>query len=102
MNHRFVAVLATAAACLSSIAAQAETRDPVTARVSYAGLDLDSVEGRRLLDTRIEIAARRACVSQATGSSAVRDVRRCRSEMIRDGAVRVAQVMQRAQLASVR
>ncbi|KQM28141.1 hypothetical protein ASE57_07525 [Sphingomonas sp. Leaf11] len=91
MTIRFLALAATAAACLSS-AAHAELREPVTARVSVAGLDLASSEGRRLLDARIDAAAQRGCQSQLTGLRRVTDERRCREEMHRDAQVRIAQL----------
>ena len=90
MTIRFLALAATAAACLSS-AARAEEREPVSARVSVAGLDLASVEGRRILDARIDRAALHVCRSRAIGLLGRADELRCRTEMRRDAQVRVAQ-----------
>ena len=91
MTIRLIVVAATAAACLSSVA-HAQQREPVSARVSVAGLDLASVEGRRILDARIDRAAMRACRSHATGLLQVADEQRCRKEMRGDAQVRVAQL----------
>ncbi len=101
MTFRFIALAASALTCLST-AAHAEVREPVTARVSYAGLDLASVAGRRILDARIEAAARRACVSKAWGFRGHIDAARCRNEMRRDAQVRVAALVGRVEVASAR
>ena len=61
--------------------------------MSVAGLDLATVEGRRVLDARIDRAALNACQSRATGLLRVADERRCRKEMRSDAQVRVAQLM---------
>ncbi len=92
MTVRFVALAAAAAACLSS-AVQAEQREPVSARVSVAGLDLASIEGRRILDARIDRAALRVCQSGAIGLLGRQDELRCWTEMRRDAQVRLAQLM---------
>ncbi|MGN5374557.1 UrcA family protein [Sphingomonas hankookensis] len=91
MTIRLIALAATAAACLSPVA-HAEERERVTVRVSYAGLDLASVEGRRILDARIDRAAFNACQSRATGLLRISDERRCRAEMRSDAQVRLAQL----------
>ncbi len=101
MTFRTIALAASALTCLSSVA-HAETREPVTASVSYAGLDLASVEGRRILDARIDGAARRDCVSKASGFRALADVARCRSEMRRDAQIRVAALVKPVEVASAR
>ncbi|KQN40465.1 hypothetical protein ASG37_01270 [Sphingomonas sp. Leaf407] len=101
MTIRTVALMATALTCVSS-AAHAELREPVSARVSYAGLDLATTEGRRLLDARVDAAARRACTSVVTGMRGYADIRRCRTEMKRDAQVRVAQLARPVTVASVR
>lgn len=100
MTTRLVAIAATLAACLSS-AAHADVREPVTARVSVAGLDLASAEGRRILDARIDRAAQRVCRSRLLGLRGTADEQRCREEMHRDAQVRVAQLLPVA-VASVR
>jgi len=89
---RIVALAATAFACLSSVA-HAEVRERVTARVSYAGLDLSKIEDRSKLDARIDRAALTACRSNAFGLRHLADENRCRAEMRRDAQVRVAQIM---------
>jgi len=91
MTIRLIALAATAAACLSSVA-HAQEREPVSARVSVAGLDLASVEGRRILDARIDRAARHVCRSHTIGLRGRADELRCRGEMHRDAQVRVAQL----------
>ncbi|MDJ0275683.1 UrcA family protein [Sphingomonas sp. 2R-10] len=91
MTIRLIALAATVAACLSPVA-HAEEREPVTVRVSYAGLDLATVEGRRTLDSRIDRAARGACRSRVPGFRGQSDERRCRTEMASDAQVRVAQL----------
>ncbi|MFD1036451.1 UrcA family protein [Sphingomonas hankookensis] len=91
MTIRFIALAASAAACLSSVA-HAEEREPVSVRVSYAGLNLASVEGRRILDARIDRAALHACQSRIMGLRRLNDERRCRNEMRSDAQVRMAQL----------
>lgn len=91
MTIRIVALAAAAFACLSSVA-HAETREPVSVRVSYAGLDLTRAEDRRVLDARIDRASLKACRSSAFGLRRIADENRCRAEMHRDGEVRVAQL----------
>ncbi len=91
MTIRIVALAATAFACLSSVA-YADTREPVSVRVSYAGLDLSKVEDRRILDARIDRASLKACRSSAFGLRRIADENRCRAEMHSDGQVRVAQL----------
>lgn len=91
MTIRIVALAAAAVACLSSVA-HAQDREQVSARISYAGLNLAKVEDRRTLDARIDRAALSACRSSAYGLRRIADERRCRTEMRRDGQVRVAQI----------
>lgn len=100
MTIRLIALAATAAACLSSVA-HAEEREPVSVRVSYAGLDLSSIDGRRILDARIDRAALNACHSRVMGLRRLNDERRCRAEMRGDAQVRMAQLTPVA-VASVR
>lgn len=90
MTNRLIVLAATAAVCLSS-AAHAQQRELVSARVSVAGLDLASSEGRRILDARIDRAAIHACQSRMSGLHRIADEQRCRKEMRRDAQVRVAQ-----------
>lgn len=91
MTIRIVALAATAFACLTSVA-HAEERETVSARVSYAGLDLTKAEDRRVLDARIDRASLKACRSNVLGLRRIADENRCRAEMHRDGQVRVAQL----------
>ncbi|MBD8677210.1 UrcA family protein [Sphingomonas sp. CFBP 13720] len=90
MTTRFAA-LAAVALCLTSTA-HAQVREPVTIRVSYAGLDLTSASGRAMLDARIDRASRYACRSALTGLPRAMDEARCRTEMRDDARVRVAQL----------
>ncbi len=90
MTIRFAA-FAAVALCLTSTA-HAQVREPVTIRVSYAGLDLTSASGRAMLDKRIDRSARYACRSTLTGVARALDEARCRTEMRDDGRVRVAQL----------
>ncbi|MEL6237481.1 MAG: UrcA family protein, partial [Pseudomonadota bacterium] len=54
--------------------AMAGTTEKRTETVNYAGLDLNTIEGQKLLDQRVEIAARRVCAVNEAG----RDVRQRR------------------------
>ena len=62
------ASIATAAAASDDRIVIVESAAP-TARVSYAGLDLQSTQGRRQMARRIRVAAERICVGTtvATG-----------------------------------
>ncbi len=90
MTIRFAA-FAAVALCLTATA-HAEVREPVSVRVSHAGLDLTSASGRAILDSRIIRASRYACRSMLKGLSGARDEARCRTEMREDARVRVAQL----------
>lgn len=91
MTIRFLAVAATVVACMPP-AANAQQREPVSARVSVAGLNLATAEGRRALDARIDRAALNACQSRAIGLLGRQDELRCRTEMRNDATVRLAQL----------
>ena len=41
--------------------AMAGNEEKTTLDVSYAGLDLNTIEGQKMLEQRVEIAARRVC-----------------------------------------
>ena len=45
----------------TSAPAMADNTEKTTMTVSYAGLDLNTIEGQKLLEQRVEIAARRVC-----------------------------------------
>ncbi|MEO0698943.1 MAG: UrcA family protein, partial [Pseudomonadota bacterium] len=55
--------LAAASIGFAGIAApaMADNTEKTTMTVSYAGLDLNTIEGQKLLEQRVEIAARRVC-----------------------------------------
>ena len=55
--------LAAASIGFAGIAApaMAGNTEKTTMSVSYAGLDLNTIEGQKLLEQRVEIAARRVC-----------------------------------------
>ena len=55
--------LAAASIGFAGIAApaMADNTEKKTVSVSYAGLDLNTIEGQEMLEQRVEIAARRVC-----------------------------------------
>ena len=58
--------------------AMAGNVEKTSANVSYAGLDLNTVEGQKLLDQRVEIAARRVCgFDRSITGTRLRDARKC-------------------------
>lgn len=73
--------LAAASIGFAGIAApaMANTPEKKSASVSYAGLDLNTIEGQELLEQRVEIAARRVCgYNQApTGTRMRNEARDC-------------------------
>ena len=82
---------AIAFACLPlAVPALAQEREPVTARVRYADLDLSTQQGRAILDQRLRSAASAACVSKADGLAGVMDSARCRHEMQESGVQQIA------------
>jgi len=94
-----VASAAIASACLFATGAAADpVRDPVTIRVSHAGLDLASDAGRRVLS-----AVNRTCAPRTGGLNAFAESRRCRAEMMQDATVQTAALLTRngTQLASL-
>lgn len=86
-----VALAATASACLFSAApALAQTREPVSARVFYADLDLATVKGRATLAQRLHRVADSACASSLGGVAGAADRSRCRREMEESGTRQIA------------
>lgn len=57
----FALALASFGLTTAAVPALAESSDMATLVVSTAGLDLSSPEGQRILDRRIESAARKVC-----------------------------------------
>jgi UrcA family protein len=82
---------ATAAVCLTvSVTAVAQNREPVTAQVGYADLNLATAAGQAAFKTRIHHVALQSCVSAAVGLDGYLDRSRCMREMQRDGDTRLA------------
>ena len=80
-----------AAICLTvSVAAIAQDRDPVTAPVHYAGLNLATASGQAAFKLRIHRAASATCQSGVSGLAGDMDRTRCIAEMQRDGDTRLA------------
>ncbi len=99
-----VASAAIVGACLFSTAATASSaRDPVSVRVSRAGLDLTSDAGRAALQRRLRSAIASACAPRSGGLDALADSQRCRKEMTADATVKMAAWFGRTgtQLASI-
>lgn len=99
-----VASAAIAAACLFSTAVSASPmRDPVSVRVSYAGLDLTTDAGRTAFQHRMTSAISSACAPQTAGVVALADSQQCRREMTDDASTKLAKMIARdgTQLASL-
>jgi len=99
-----VASAAIVGACLFSAGASAGTlREPVSVRMSLAGLDLTSDVGRATFQRRMRSAIASACQPRTGGLDAVADSRRCRAEMTNDASVKMAALFGRSgtQLASI-
>lgn len=97
------ACAAIVGACLfSTSVTAAPLRDPVTARVSLAGVDLTSESGRTAFQHRLRAAISTACAPRTGGLDAFGDSQQCRREMIKDASVQVAALLGRngVQLAS--
>jgi UrcA family protein len=64
--------------------------------VSYKGLNLNTAEGQKLLEQRVEIAARRVCDVQGgpTGTRARRDERTCLARARTSARAQVAAVIE--------
>ncbi|MBV9842820.1 MAG: UrcA family protein [Sphingomonadaceae bacterium] len=86
---RHAASAAIAFACLSSAALAAE-REPVTAHVSTAGVDLASAQGRALFQARIARIAAAACDNGERDLGFRADADRCAREMTRDAQAQIA------------
>ena len=86
-----VASAAIVGACLFSTGANASSaREPVSVRVSRAGLDLTSEAGRTMFQRRLRSAIATACQSRRGGLEALADTHQCRAEMTADAAVKTA------------
>ena len=99
-----VASAAIVGACLFSAGASANpAREPVSVRVSRAGLDLTSDAGRTAFQRRLRSAIASACQPRTGGLDALADSRQCRQEMTADASVKVAALFGRngMQLASI-
>ena len=99
-----VASAAIVGACLFSGTASASSgREPVSVRVSRAGLDLTTDAGRRVFQQRLHWAIAAACRPQGSGMEALFDSHRCRSEMTADASVKMATLLANTgtQMASV-
>ena len=99
-----VASAAIVGACLFATAASASSvREPVSVRVSHAGLDLTSAAGRALLQRRLQSAIASACQPHSSSLDAFADAHRCRQEMTADASVKMAALLGRdgTQLASI-
>lgn len=99
-----VASAALVVSCLIAGSANAQRREPVSARVSIKGLDLDNPKHRKVLDARIMRAANWACAPRNAELAERRDSERCKQEMRDSGRVAVAALMtpKPAELASAR
>jgi UrcA family protein len=99
-----VASAAIVGACLFSAGASASpAREPVSVRVSRAGLDLTSDTGRTAFQRRLRSAISGACPSHAAGLAALADAQQCRKEMTADASVQMAKIFgsDGTQLASI-
>ncbi|HXH17360.1 MAG TPA: UrcA family protein [Sphingomonas sp.] len=98
-----VASAAIVAACLFSTGVSASpVREPVSVRVSHAGLDLSSTGGRAAFQRRVRSAIGTACAPRTPGLDALADAAQCRREMTDDATTKIAKVLGRdgTQLAS--
>jgi UrcA family protein len=99
-----VASAAIVGGCLFSTAASASSgREPVSVRVSRAGLDLTSDAGRTAFQRRLRSAIASACQPRSGGLDALADAQRCRKEMTADAGVKMAVLFGRSgtQIASI-
>ena len=86
-----VASAAIVGACLfSTVASASSGREPVSVRVSRAGLDLTSDVGRTAFQRRLHSAITSACQSHGAGLAALADAQQCRKEMTADADVKMA------------
>ncbi|MES2421531.1 MAG: UrcA family protein [Pseudomonadota bacterium] len=99
-----VASAAILGACLFSASVSASpVREPVSVRVSHAGLDLTSEAGRTAFQRRLRSAITSACQPHTGGLDALADANQCRQEMATDAGVKMAALLGRSgtQLASI-
>ena len=99
-----VASAAIVGACLfSTVASASSGREPVSVRVSRAGLDLTSDAGRTAFQHRLRSAIVGACQSHGAGLAALADAQQCRKEMTADADLQMAKIFGRdgTQLASI-
>lgn len=99
-----VASAAIVGACLFSTAASASSvREPVSVRVSRAGLDLSNDAGRSAFQRRLRSAIASACQPRTSGLDALADAHQCRKEMTADADVKMASLFGRSgtQLTSI-
>lgn len=90
-NVATAAVLAIWA--LSPVAAAAQTRVPVTARIETADLNLSDPAGRASLQRRLATAARHACGQDKARWHELADAQRCYREMMADGSRKIAAIV---------
>lgn len=90
--------LTAAAVTLTSAAAPAFAGEVVrkTTTVSYKGLDLNTIEGQKLLEQRVEIAARRVCDYNArpTATHQRREARNCLAKARANAREQVAAIIE--------
>ncbi|MGB3470643.1 MAG: UrcA family protein [Erythrobacter sp.] len=74
----------------------ADTADKKVEHVSFEGLDLNSMEGQKMLEQRVEIAARRVCGynSGPTGTRMRRDAQVCLTKARASARQQVAAVIE--------
>ncbi|USI72176.1 UrcA family protein [Sphingomonas morindae] len=86
----FTAALAAALALAPATPLLAQLREPVTARVEVAGLDLGRPADRALFFHRLKRASARACDNGSATPAMRADSARCRREMEADAVQRLA------------
>ena len=101
-----VASAAIVAACLFSTGVSASSvpaREPVSVRVSFAGLDMSTETGRTRFQRRMASAISSACAPRIAGLQGLSDSQQCRQEMTADASTQLAKMSGRdgTQLASV-
>ena len=94
----FTLAIAAASVAITGIAAPAFAGDTVrkTQEVSYKGLDLNTAEGQKLLEQRVEIAARRVCDYHArpTSTRLRKESRACLAKARANARAQVAAVIE--------
>ena len=90
--------LAAASVDFAGIAAPAFAGDTIrkTQSVSYKGLDLNTAEGQKMLEQRVEIAARRVCDynGRPTSTRLRKDTRACLAKARANARAQVAAVIE--------